>query len=188
MAGADLGLFRHVVELDPGSVFPVHDALGPEDAAVFAGVQGGEDLFDARPGERLGGFPAPGGEYLVGVVMVMVAGAAGAVTFMAVVVLVGLPMVMVVRVVPVFPVVVVVGVVPVFPVVMVVRMFLVVPMVMVVPMFLMVPVAVVMMGVLRLPGLVLGPHFCQQFVRQGDLLNGGEDGMNRGRIVRVRPK
>ena len=62
--------------------------------------------------------------------------------------------------------------------VMMAPVFLVV-MVMMVPMFL---VVMVMMGVLGLLGLVLGPHLRQQFVCQGDLLNGGEDGLAVQRV------
>ena len=86
-AGPDLVLLGHIVELHPGAAGPVDDALGPEDLAVLPGVQGGEDPLDVRLGEGLGGLPAPGGEHLVGVVMVVVfvAGAVGVITLVAVV-------------------------------------------------------------------------------------------------------
>ena len=152
MTGADLVLLRHVVKFNPGAVLPGHDALGPEDAAVLAAVQGGENFFDARLGEGLGGLLAPGGEDLVGVVVMVVAGTAGVVTLLPVVM--GVPVLPVVVMVLMFPVsLVLMGVLmlPMFPVVMMVLMFPMLPMVMV--------------GMFRLLGLVLRPHLGQELVR-----------------------
>ena len=84
MPGPDLVLLGHIVKFNPVPVLTVHDAFGPEDAAVRAGVQGGENRFHSRLGEGLGRLPAPRGEYLVGVVVM--AGAVGVGALMAVVV------------------------------------------------------------------------------------------------------
>lgn len=54
MAGADLVLLGHEVELDPRAVLAGDDALGPEDPAVLAGVQGGQDALDVGRANTLG--------------------------------------------------------------------------------------------------------------------------------------
>ena len=85
MACPDLMLLGDEVELDPLAALAVHDALGPQDLAVVAGVQGREDPLNVRLGKHLGGLFAPGGEHLVGVVVMVVAGAVGIVALVVVV-------------------------------------------------------------------------------------------------------
>ena len=73
MARADLMLFGHVVEFEP-AVLAVHDALGTQDVAVVAAVQLVEHVLKSFLAELLRRLLAPGGEDVVGVVMmVMVA-------------------------------------------------------------------------------------------------------------------
>ena len=138
MACPDLMLLGDEVELDPLAALAVHDALGPQDLAVVAGVQGREDPLNVRLGKHLGGLFAPGGEHLVGVVVMVVAGAVGIVALVVVV--------MVMRV---------------FIVIVMVVMLLVVVMVMIVMVFvllmrMLVVMVVMRMLVLRLIGGVLG--------------------------------
>ena len=85
MACPDLMLLGDEVELDPLAALAVHDAFGPQDLAVVAGVQGREDPLNVRLGKHLGGLFAPGGEHLVGVVVMVVAGAVGIVALVVVV-------------------------------------------------------------------------------------------------------
>ena len=151
MARPDLVLFGDEVELDPRSALAVDNALGPQDLAVVAGVQGRQDPLDVRLGEHLGGLFAPGGEHLVGVVVMVVAGAVGVIALVVVVMVVMVVVIMIVMVL-------------VFPVVMVMMVLMLIMVMM-----------VVLMLVLRLVGGVLGPHLFQQLIRQGHLLNGGED-------------
>ena len=88
MARADLMLFGHVVEFEP-AVLAVHDALGTQDVAVVAAVQLVEHVLKSFLAELLRRLLAPGGEDVVGVVMmVMVALALGIVALLAVVVMV----------------------------------------------------------------------------------------------------
>ena len=54
MACPDLMLLGDEVELDPLAALAVHDALGPQDLAVVAGVQGREDPLNVRLGNPLG--------------------------------------------------------------------------------------------------------------------------------------
>ena len=156
MARPDLVLFGDEVKFDPRSALAVDNALGPQDLAVVAGVQGRQDALDVRLAEHLGGLPAPGGEHLVGVVVMVVAGAVGVVALVVVVMVVMLMLFMVVVIMNVM--------VLVFPVVMVMMVLMLIMVMM-----------VVLMLVLRLVGGVLGPHLFQQLIRQGHLLNGGED-------------
>ena len=179
MAGADVVLLGDVVELQP-AVLAVHDALGPENLAVLAGVQLLQDVLDALGGEGLGGLHAPGGEDLVGVVMVVmvVAAAVGIVALVLVVVMVMVVLVLLVLMVVVWmlPVVVVIVVV----VMMVAGAVGIVALVliMVVLMVMLVLVLVMMMVmVLGLLGLVLGAHLGQELVGEGHLLDGPEDGL-----------
>ena len=88
MSRPDFVFFRHIVKLNPRAVLAIDDALGAKNAAVFPGVQGGENLLDIRLGEGPGSFPAPGGKDLGGMVVVMVAGAAGVAALVAMVVVV----------------------------------------------------------------------------------------------------
>ena len=151
MARADLMLFGHVVEFEP-AVLAVHDALGTQDVAVVAAVQLVEHVLKSFLAELLRRLLAPGGEDVVGVVMmVMVALALGIVALLAVVV-------MVVMLVLVALITVVVMVV------MVVLVMLIVMMVM-------------LMLVLGLFNLVLAAHLFQKLVAQRHLLDGGEDGL-----------
>ena len=100
-AGADLPLAGHIVELQPAVGAAVHDALGPQDHAVLAGIQLREGVLDIRLGNLLGGLDAPAREDLVGVVavvvmMVVMAAAAVAVLIMMMLVLVVLVIIVVV--------------------------------------------------------------------------------------------
>ena len=85
---AHLVLLGHIVKVQPLAVGGGHDALGPQDGAVFAGVQGCQNAVDIRLGELLGGLRAPAGEHLVGVVVMMMVMAAAAVAVMVVMMLV----------------------------------------------------------------------------------------------------
>ena len=70
-AEAHLVLLGHVVEVEPLAVGSGHDALGTDDLAVVAAIQRREDLVQLRLSEGLHRFLAPGGEHLVGVVMMV---------------------------------------------------------------------------------------------------------------------
>ena len=70
-AGADLVLAGHHVELVPG-VAAVHNALGTQDLAVLAAVQGGQCAVQVLAGVAVGCLAAPAGEHLVGVMVMMV--------------------------------------------------------------------------------------------------------------------
>ena len=93
---ADIGLEGHIVEVDPAAVRSGHDALGPQDGAVFAAVQRGEGRGDLLFGELARGLHAPGGEHLVGVVMMMVMVVVMAVAVVVIMVVMLVIMVMVV--------------------------------------------------------------------------------------------
>ena len=86
MTGANLMLLRHIVELNPRTVRAVHNALGTENGAVLAGIQRGEDAVDIRLRIHLGCFLTPGGEHLIGVVMMVMvmAGAVGVIALVMV--------------------------------------------------------------------------------------------------------
>ena len=90
-AVADIQLAGDEVEVDPLTVGTGHDALGTQNDAVLAGVQLLQNGADLLSGVLLCSLAAPGGEDLVGVVvmmvMVMVMAAAGAVLAMLVVVM-----------------------------------------------------------------------------------------------------
>ena len=86
MTRADLMLFGHVVEFEP-AVLAVHDALGTQDVAVVAAVQLVEHVLKSFLAELLRRLLAPGGEDVVGVMM-MVALALGIVVLLTVVVMV----------------------------------------------------------------------------------------------------
>ena len=88
MTRADLVLFGHVVKFEP-AVLAVHDALGAQNVAVVAAVQLVEHVLKSFLAELLRRLLAPGGEDVVGaVMMVMVALALGIVALLAVVVMV----------------------------------------------------------------------------------------------------
>ena len=70
-AEAHLVLLGHVVEVEPLAGGSGHDALGADDLAVVAAIQRREDLVELRLGEGLHRFLTPGGEHLVGVVMMV---------------------------------------------------------------------------------------------------------------------
>ena len=172
-------LLGDVVELQP-AVLAVHDALGPENLAVLAGVQLLQDVLDALGGEGLGGLHAPGGEDLVGVVMVVmvVAAAVGIVALVAVMVVVMVVLVLFVLMVVVVMMLVVILVVIVMMVAGAVGIVALI-LVMVVMMVMLVLVLVMMMVVmvLGLLGLMLGTHLGQELVGEGHLLDGPEDGL-----------
>ena len=88
MSGADFLLAGNVVEFHPCAVAAADNALGPQDLAVGAGVQLREDPADLRLGIGPGRLPAPGGEDLIGVVVMVVAGAVGIVALAVLVVMV----------------------------------------------------------------------------------------------------
>ena len=176
MAGPDVVLPGDVVELQP-AVLAAHDALGPEDLAVLAGVQLLQNVLNALGGEGLGRLYAPGGEDLVSVVMVMVmAGAGGIIARIPIVVVMMVVRMLLMLMVMVMLVPVIVGMVMVMAgtVGIIALASLVIVRLMVFVLFL--PVVMVMM-VLGLPGLVLGAHPGQQLIGQGHLFNGPEDGL-----------
>ena len=157
MARADLVLFGHVVEFEP-AVLAVHDALGTQDVAVVAAVQLVEHVLKSFLAELLRRLLAPGGEDVVGVVMmVMVALALGIVALLTVVVMV----VMLVLVVLVVLVMVMVVMMPML-------MFVLV-------MFIVIVMVVMLMLVLGLFDLVLAAHLFKKLVAQRHLFDGGEE-------------
>ena len=159
MARADLMLFGHVVEFEP-AVLAVHDALGTQDVAVVAAVELVEHVLKSFLAELLRRLLAPGGEDVVGVVMmVMVALALGIVALLTVVVMV----VMLVLVVLVVLVMVMVVMMPML-------MFVLV-------MFIVIVMVVMLMLVLGLFDLVLAAHLFKKLVAQRHLFDGGEDGL-----------
>src|SRR5574344_1258549 len=97
-AEAHLMLLGNIVKVQPLAALCGHNALGPEDGAVGAGIQLREDPADVRLGEGLGGLRAPACEHLVGMVVVMVAGAVGIVTLPAVMMVVLMPVVIMVMI------------------------------------------------------------------------------------------
>ena len=158
MARADLMLFGHVVEFEP-AVLAVHDALGTQDVAVVAAVELVEHVLKSFLAELLRRLLAPGGEDVVGVVMmVMVALALGIVALLTVVVMV----VMLMLVVLVMFIVIV----------MMVMLVLVV-----LVMFIVIVMMVMLMLVLGLFDLVLAAHLFKKLVAQRHLFDGGEDGL-----------
>ena len=86
MPRAHLVFLRYIVELQPRAVLAVDNAFGPEDCAVLAGIQGRKDPFQIPVGEGLGRFPAPGGEHLVGMVVMVFAAAMAVIVVMLVMV------------------------------------------------------------------------------------------------------
>lgn len=94
----DAMLPGHIVEVDPGAVLGGDHALGTQDGAVFAAVQGGQYALDAGCGELCGRLLAPTGEHFIGMVVavvVMMIMAAAAVSIVVMVMLVALSIVMV---------------------------------------------------------------------------------------------
>ena len=147
MARADLMLFGHVVEFEP-AVLAVHDALGTQDVAVVAAVELVEHVLKSFLAELLRRLLAPGGEDVVGVVMVVM------------LVLVVLVMVMVVM----MPMLVVM-------LILIVVMVMLVFMLMVVLVMLIV-MMVMLMLVLGLFDLVLAAHLFKKLVAQRHLFDG----------------
>ena len=88
LAVANFPLAGDIVELQP-AVVAADDALGTQDGAVGPGAQQDQDLLQRGTGEDFGGLHAPGGEYLVGVVVmvVVIVAAAGALGAMVMVVM-----------------------------------------------------------------------------------------------------
>ena len=68
-AAADIVLKRHVIEMNPSAVNGGNNALGPKNGAVAAAVQRSQGCIDFLIGKLAGSFCAPGGKYLVGVVV-----------------------------------------------------------------------------------------------------------------------
>lgn len=164
-------LFGHVVEFEP-AVLAVHDALGTQDVAVVAAVELVEHVLKSFLAELLRRLLAPGGEDVVGVVMmVMVALALGIVALLTVVVMV----VMLVLVVLVMVMVVMMPMLVVMLILIVVMMVLVVVVVLV--MFIVIVMMVMLMLVLGLFDLVLAAHLFKKLVAQRHLFDGGEDGL-----------
>ena len=87
-AEADILLAGDEVKVDPLAVSARHDALGTQNDAVLAGIQLLQNGADLLGGVLLGSLTAPGGEDLVGVVVMMVMAAAGALLAMLVMVMV----------------------------------------------------------------------------------------------------
>ena len=156
-------LLGHIVKVQPAAVDRRHDALRAQDGAVVAGVERGERAADILLGEGVDRLLAPAGKDLVGVVVMVVAGALRIVALVIVVVVM----------MPVLVMIVVMMMVLVLLVLMVmVVMVVLVPLVVVVMV-----VIVVMMVMLMLVGLVLGADLLHQLVGEGDLLHRGEDGL-----------
>lgn len=150
-------LLGNVVKFEPAAL-AVHDALGTQDVTVVAAVELREDVVERCLGVELGRFLAPGGEHVVGVVMMVMALARGIVALLAVVVMVMVLVVVVVMLVMMLMLVVVVMML----VLMVVLVMLIMVMVM------------LMLGLLE---LVLAAHLLEQLVAERHLLDGGEDGL-----------
>ena len=99
-ARADVDLLGNVVKVDPRAVLTRNDALGAKNRAVLAAVEGVKCLLNTRRLEGARGLYAPIGEYLVGMVMVVVvAGAVGIVTLVIVMMLVMVALAMLVMIV-----------------------------------------------------------------------------------------
>ena len=162
MAHPEVVLLGHIVELDPGAVFTVHNTLSPQDLTVLAGVQSGQDALNIGLGKRLGRLLTPGGEHLVGVVMVMmVAGTVGIVAFVFIVMMLMVMVVMMLMLILVIIVMVMaraVGIVALL-------------LIMVMMMVLLLLVVMMVVGVLGFFSLVLLPHLRQQLVGQGHLFH-----------------
>ncbi len=162
MTRADLVLFGHVVEFEP-AVLAVHDALGAQDVAVVAAVKLVEHLFERFFAELLRRFLAPGGEDVVGVVMmVMVAFALGIVALLAVVVMVVMLVLVVIVVIMVMVVMMLMLVVML--ILVVVMMMLVFMIVVVLVMLIVIVMMVMLMLVLGLFDLVLAAHLFKELV------------------------
>lgn len=145
-------LLGNVVKFEPAAL-AVHDALGTQDVTVVAAVELREDVVERCLGVELGRFLAPGGEHVVGVVMMVMALARGIVALLAVVM-----MVMVLVVVVVMLVMMLMLVVVIILVVVVMMLVLMVVLVML--------IMVMVMLVLGLLELVLAAHLLEQLVAQ----------------------
>ena len=128
MSGADFLLAGNVVEFHPRAVAAADNALGPQDLAVSTGVQLRENPADLRLGIGPGCLPAPGGEDLIGVVVMVVAGAVriAALAMLMVMVMLMLLMIVVVVMLVLLMIVVVVMLVLLMIVVMMVLVLLVI--------------------------------------------------------------
>ena len=155
MARADLMLFGHVVEFEP-AVLAVHDALGTQDVAVVAAVELVEHVLKSFLAELLRRLLAPGGEDVVGVVMMVMALARGIVALLAVVVMVVMLVLVMVVVMLVFIVVVMV-----LMLIMVMVMFM---LIMIVVMLMLIMVMVMMMLCLILCMTCLSKHLHLEIV------------------------
>ena len=158
-------LLGHIVKVQPAAVDRRHDALRAQDGAVVAGVERGERAADILLGEGVDRLLAPAGKDLVGVVVMVVAGALRIVALVIVVVVM-------------MPVLVMIVVMIVMMVLVLLVLMVMVVMVVLVPLMVVVMVViVVMMVMLMLVGLVLGADLLHQLVGEGDLLHRGEDGL-----------
>ena len=164
MARADLVLLGNVVKFEPAAL-AVHDALGTQDVTVVAAVELREDVVERCLGVELGRFLAPGGEHVVGVVMMVMALARGIVALLAVVVMVMLMLFMIMAAATLSVVV------------MMMLMLVVVVMMLVLMVVLVMLIMVMVMLMLGLLELVLAAHLLEQLVAERHLLDGGEDGL-----------
>ena len=175
-------LLGDIVEVEPGSIACRHDALGPQHRAVLPAVQLGQDALQLLRRKGAGGFHAPAGEHLVGVVAVVV---------MVVSVAVSVPVVLmavVMRMAALMLLVVVVMVMAAF------MLLVVVVMVMAALMLLVVVVMMVAASMLSMPAVVMmmpsaadraGILFLlrHQLLRQGiAILHGGQE-LRPGELV-----
>ena len=136
---------------------------------VVAAVELREDVVERCLGVELGRFLAPGGEHVVGVVMMVMALARGIVALLAVVVMVMVLVVVVVMLVMMLMLIVVI--------ILVVVVMMLVLMVVLVMLIVLVVMMVVLMLVLGLLELVLAAHLFKKFVAERHLLDRGEDGL-----------
>ena len=69
-------LLGYIVKVNPAAVHAGHNALRTQNKTVFPGIKSIQCLFDIRNREFLCRLYAPRGEYLIGVMMVMIVVAA----------------------------------------------------------------------------------------------------------------
>ena len=88
--GTQVDLAGDEVKVDPAAVSADQDALGTQNHAKLALIQGFQSLLHGFHGKLLVGLHTPGGEHLVGMVMVVIVvmAAAGAMLIMVMVVMV----------------------------------------------------------------------------------------------------
>ena len=71
-ARAQLPLAGHIVKVDPDAIIACHDALCTQNHAIFPAVQRLQGRLKLRTVELFRRLHAPAGEYLIGIVTVMV--------------------------------------------------------------------------------------------------------------------